>query len=171
MATVDLVCTFDAANSDAWTGGTNISTNNNTSASIGAAYAALKKLAFTTNASSVIPPGAVKTAVQLILKYHSGYLCTTSAYVKDPGGFADGGSAAHTLTLYGSGTSTLQTSIDISTERPAVLTDDLADGYIRMFHDENSGYENTLYVDYLSLRVTYTEGGGAVPLMFMNENM
>lgn len=168
MAVVDLVCTYDSATSAAWTNGSNISTNNGTNAEIsGITTGQLVNLGFTTDAASVIPPGSVITSVQLILKYHSLYYCNNYAYVKTPGGFPDGGSASHTLQFLGS-SSTLLTSINIGVERPAVYSDPLTSGQIRLFHDDSSGFPNTLYVDYLSLRVTYTEGS-AFPQMFLME--
>jgi hypothetical protein len=172
MPTVDLVCSYDAAGGDAWTNGSNISTNNSSYASIGGVnFAQLKSLGFTTNAASAIPAGSTVTSIKLLVRFGGQYLCNYSVYLKNPGGFSDGGSASHTRTFYGGATlSSVLESPELSVERPAILTADLSSGQIRMFHDDNSGFPNELWVEYISLRVTYTEGNN-LPFFFVNENM
>lgn len=175
MATVDLVCTYDTSLSNAWTsdGATLLTTGNTLISSIDGNSAIIDSrsafqttgLAFQTNAASAIPSGATINAVQLIarLRVSGG---NGTLYVKDPGGFADGGAAAHTITF--NSTMTTYTSIDLAIEKPAILTNPLTSGYVRMYHD--SGFGQSFVVDYISLRVTYTEGGIAIPQMFLMEN-
>lgn len=166
MATVDLVCTFDGVGSSAWTDGTNITVADGNTAYINVGQYALAKLAFTTNAVEAIPAGATKTSVKLVVRARVGF-ATGKAYLKEPGGFSDGGSAGHTVSL----TTTLTTyvSSELSIERPEILTDSLASGYVRLLHEYS--YAANILVDYIALRVTYTEGGGSIPLLFMSENM
>ena len=175
MATVDLVCTYDTPLSNAWTsdgstllttGDTSISSIDGNSAIITSrAQILTTSLAFQTNAASVIPSGSTINSIQLIarLRVSGG---NGTLYVKNPGGFADGGAAAHTITF--NSTMATYTSIDLAIEKPSVLTDPLTSGYLRMYHD--SGFGQTFTVDYVSFRVTYTEGGLAIPQMFMMEN-
>lgn len=165
MPTVDLVCTYDSSTSDAWTNGSNISVDDGSRASRYKSQFQLVPLGFTTDAATAIPAGAIKTSIQLVVKLQvSG--AYGQVYLKDPGSFADGGSAAHSITF--SSALTTYVTGNLITEKPALATDPLTSGYIRMYH--TSEYMETFYVDYVSLRVTYTEAASGYPHQFMFES-
>lgn len=158
MPTVTLTCTYDSANSAAWTNGANISTNNNTSATISATSGSLTKLGFTTDAASVIPVGATIVGARMVLRARisagTGY-----GYLKDPGSYPDGGTAAHSI-LYNT-TLTTYTSIDLGS---IVYSSSWLSGYIRLTND--SGTTQTQTVDYLAFEIDYVMPGSGNAFFF-----
>jgi len=168
MPSVDLVCTYDSANSDAWTSGASISVNDGTSASFTQSSGVYAKLGFTTDVATALPAGAIITAAQLIIKIRTTVAGAALVYIKDPGGFVDGGASVGTIN-FNSATLTLYTGADVGAERPATLVaaNWSSGAFVRMI--QTSGSARTFNVDYLSIRLTYTmpAAGNA---MFFGEN-
>lgn len=168
MATVDLVCSYDPVL--AWIAGSNISAEDGATAYLAANSGVYANLYFTTDVATALPAGAVISEAQLIIKLRTAASAAAAlVYVKNPGGFVDGGAASHTIN-FNTATLTKFTSTGMAAERPAVLVaDNWLTGQLRMI--QSSGSSRTFHVDYLSIRLTYTVPSAApAPTLFMSEN-
>ena len=166
MATVDLVCSYDPV--IAWTTGSNISVEDGATAYLSAGSGSYANLYFTTNVATSLPAGAVISEAQLIIKVRTAASAASAlVYVKEPGGFPDGGVASHTIN-FNTSTLTKFTSTGMAAESPVVLdAGNWLSGYVRMI--QTSGASRTFHVDYLSIRLTYDIPAGGYDFQFFNE--
>ena len=126
MPTVDLTidtASFEGNNSGNWNNTANLaSVNGAYMTSTGVNSGELRSFYFGTNAAAVIPADAVLTDLRLVT-YVKNSLYLGHFYIKYPGGFSDGGQAAHTTSFGTSSLALEAVSANLLNEKPITATE------------------------------------------------